>query len=75
MIIWSSLGWKKEVKNEEEAAEIAKTEVEKYTNQKITLSWIDDDQQEDKIIFDGTDESKKNGWLNMIKQARELEGE
>ena len=75
VILWSSLGWKEEVETKKEVKEIAAEKIKDYKDQKITLSWLEEGQQQDKIIYNGIDEAKKDGWLDMIKQARELEKE
>ena len=72
MILWSSLGWKEEVDTELEARRIVK-EAKEYEQQKITLSWTEDGQQQNKVLYNGLDDQKKEGWLDMIRQARELE--
>ena len=74
MKLWSSIGWREEVDSREEAAEIV-DEAKAYRRQKITLSWLNEQgEQQDEVLYNGEDETKEAAMLDMIKQSRELEG-
>ena len=73
MILWSSLGWEEEITDKQQAKKIIKDAIADYEQQKITLSWTKNGQQQDKVIYNGLDEKKQNSWLDMIKRARELD--
>ena len=72
MKIWSSLGWIEEVESKAKIKDIIAEKVAEYENQKITLSKMVDGEQVNEVLYNGTDEEKKAGWLDMIRRAREL---
>lgn len=72
MVLWSSLGWKKEVTADAEIKDIVENKINDYKKQKITLSWIEDGEQQDNVIYNGLDEEKRDSWLEIIRTARKL---
>ncbi len=73
--LWNSTGLIQEYETREEALIVAKAWWEGYQDQKITLSWMDGDEQVDQILYDGRDLEKAAGWLEICRMDRAIEKE
>ncbi len=72
-LLWNSTGLVKEYGSKEEALVVAKTWWEGYHDQKITLSWIDGDEQIDQVLYDGLDLEKATRWLEICRMVKYIE--